>query len=94
MTWASSRGRVFAAAPAFLEAFRIRSEHAASFDANMKEAIAARLIEEYGSPESAADAVFERRDNDWLNEGVRLSVSLKQEAIGRCRRYQPRLRSI
>jgi serine/threonine-protein kinase HipA len=54
----------------FLEAFRIRSEHATSFDATMKEGIAARLVEEYGSPDAAADAVFKlARDNDWLDEG-------------------------
>ena len=38
----------------FLEAFRLRSEHAASIDPGMREAIAGRLIEEYGSPKSAA----------------------------------------
>ncbi|WP_112989562.1 HipA domain-containing protein [Rhizobium sp. AN80A] len=64
----------------FLEAFRIRSEHAASFDEDMKEAIAARLIEEYGSPESAADAVFKlARDNDWLNEGSAAERFLKRK---------------
>jgi len=55
----------------FLEAFRIRSEHAASFDDAMKDGIAARLIEEYGSADAAADAVFKlARDNDWVDEGV------------------------
>jgi len=64
----------------FLEAFRMRSEHAASFDEDMKEAIAARLIEEYGSPESAADAVFKlARDNDWLNEGSAAERFLKRK---------------
>ena len=63
----------------FLEAFRIRSEHAASFDEDMKEAIAARLIEEYGGPESAADAVFKlARDNGWLNEGSAAERFLKR----------------
>src|SRR6516225_2875076 len=32
-----------------LEAFRLRSEHASSIDDGMREAIAARLIEEFGS---------------------------------------------
>src|SRR6266849_6164840 len=32
----------------FLEAFRLRSEHATSIDEAMRESIAARLIEEYG----------------------------------------------
>lgn len=36
----------------FLEAFRLRSEHAASIDPVMREALAQRLIEEYGSAES------------------------------------------
>src|SRR3989304_3275825 len=40
----------------FLEAFRLRSEHAASLDEAMREAIAARLLAECGSPSSAADA--------------------------------------
>ena len=42
----------------FLEAFRIRSEHAASIDAAMREAIAARLLEEYGNAQGASDAVW------------------------------------
>ena len=64
----------------FLEAFRIRSEHAASFDETMKEGIAARLIEEYGSPDGAADAVFKlARDNDWLDEGSAAERFLKRK---------------
>ncbi|ESZ14932.1 phosphatidylinositol kinase [Mesorhizobium sp. L2C085B000] len=64
----------------FLEAFRVRSEHAASFDEAMKEAIAERLIEEYGSPDSAADAVFKlARDNDWLNEASAAERFLKRK---------------
>src|SRR5690606_22246291 len=42
----------------FLEAFRLRSEHAASIDTDMREAIAARLVEEYGNPKAASDAVW------------------------------------
>ena len=54
----------------FLEAFRLRSEHAASIDEDMREAIAARLIEEYGSPKGAADAVWAlARENEWYREG-------------------------
>jgi serine/threonine-protein kinase HipA len=54
----------------FLEAFRFRSEHAASIDDAMRAAIAARLVEEYGSPEEAAKAVWTlARENDWLREG-------------------------
>jgi len=54
----------------FLEAFRLRSEHAASIQDAMREAIASRLIEEYGSPKSAADAVWAlARQNGWNREG-------------------------
>ena len=54
----------------FLEAFRMRSEHAASIDDEMRAAIAARLIEEYGSAEGAADAVWTlARENEWYREG-------------------------
>ena len=54
----------------FLEAFRLRSEHAASIDEGMREVIAARLIEEYGSPQGAADAVWAlARENEWYREG-------------------------
>ena len=42
----------------FLEAFRLRSEHAASIDDRMRASIAARLIEEYGNAQGAADAVL------------------------------------
>ena len=53
-----------------LEAFRLRSEHAASIDEDMREAIAARLIEEYGSAQQAADAVWAlARENEWHREG-------------------------
>ncbi len=54
----------------FLEAFRLRSEHAASIDAATCAAIAARLVEEYGSPKAASDAVWAlARENDWYREG-------------------------
>ena len=54
----------------FLEASRLRSEHAASIDETMREAIAARLIEEYGSAKDAADAVLAlARENEWTREG-------------------------
>lgn len=54
----------------FLEAFRLRSEHAASIDVATREAIAARLVEEYGSPKAASDAVWAlARENDWYREG-------------------------
>jgi serine/threonine-protein kinase HipA len=54
----------------FLEAFRLRSEHAASLDTAMREAIAKRLVQEYGDPKAAADAVWTlARENDWYREG-------------------------
>jgi serine/threonine-protein kinase HipA len=54
----------------FLEAFRLRSEHAASIDEEMRATIAARLIEEYGSTQAAADALWTlARENEWYREG-------------------------
>jgi serine/threonine-protein kinase HipA len=54
----------------FLEAFRLRSEHAASIDDAMRETIAKRLAEEYGSPKGAADAIWTlARENQWYREG-------------------------
>src|SRR5882724_10546486 len=42
----------------FLEAFRMRSEHAASIDEGMRETIATRLVEEHGTPKQAAAAIW------------------------------------
>jgi len=54
----------------FLEAFRLRSEFAASIDEAMRAAIATRLIEEYGSAPAAADALWAlARANEWYREG-------------------------
>src|SRR5437763_2077027 len=54
----------------FLEAFRLRSEHAASLDMDMRVAVATRLVEEYGSPKQAADAIWSlARENEWYREG-------------------------
>ncbi|WP_425052796.1 type II toxin-antitoxin system HipA family toxin [Psychromarinibacter sp. S121] len=54
----------------FLEAFRLRSEHAASIDDDMRASLAARLIEEYGDPKAAADALWAlARENEWYREG-------------------------
>lgn len=73
-----------------LEAFRLRSEHAASIDPGMREALAARLIEEYGDPKAASDAVWAlARENEWYREGEgaekfllhrRAGVATKNEA--------------
>ena len=54
----------------FLEAFRLRSEHAASIDDATRKAIAKRLIEEYSDAKGAADAVWAlARENQWYREG-------------------------
>ncbi|TGQ66020.1 MAG: HipA domain-containing protein [Mesorhizobium sp.] len=54
----------------FLEAFRLRSEHAASIDDTMRTQISERLVEEYGTPQDAADALWTlARENQWYREG-------------------------
>ena len=54
----------------FLEAFRLRSEHAASIDVATREVIAARLVEEYGHAKEASDALWAlARENAWYREG-------------------------
>ncbi len=54
----------------FLEAFRLRSEHASAITPSMRAQMAERLTEEYGDPRSAADAVFAlARENGWYREG-------------------------
>jgi serine/threonine-protein kinase HipA len=53
-----------------LEAFRLRSEHAASIDDAMRSTMAKRVIEEYASVDKAADAMWAlARQNDWYREG-------------------------
>lgn len=54
----------------FLEAFRLRSEHASAITDELRAEMAARLIEEFGSPQAAADAVWAlARENGWYREG-------------------------
>ncbi|HUS58592.1 MAG TPA: HipA domain-containing protein [Planctomycetota bacterium] len=54
----------------FLEAFRVRSEHATSIDENTRAEIAQRVIEEYGDAKAAADALWSlARENGWYREG-------------------------
>ena len=54
----------------FLEAFRLRSEHASAVTADMRTQMAARLVEEHGSLQAAADAVWAlARENVWYREG-------------------------
>jgi len=64
----------------FLESFRLRSEHASSIDDGMREAIATRLVEEYGSARGAADAVRAlARENEWIREGELAERFLSQQ---------------
>jgi serine/threonine-protein kinase HipA len=54
----------------FLEAFRLRSEHATAVTTDMRRQMAERLVEEHGSPTAAADAVWTlARENGWYREG-------------------------
>jgi serine/threonine-protein kinase HipA len=54
----------------FLEAFRLRSEHASAVTVDMRAHMAARLVEEHGTPQAAADAVWAlARENLWYREG-------------------------
>ena len=64
--------RVSASSPRqrFLEAFRLRSEHASAITADMRTQMAARLVAEHGTPQAAADAVWAlARENGWYREG-------------------------
>jgi serine/threonine-protein kinase HipA len=64
--------RVDASSPRqrFLEAFRLRSEHASAVTADMRAQMAARLVEEHGNAQAAADAVWVlARENGWYREG-------------------------
>ncbi|WP_428393395.1 HipA domain-containing protein [Lichenicoccus sp.] len=54
----------------FLEAFRLRSEHASAITEPMRVQMAARLVEEHGSARAAADAAWAlARENGWYREG-------------------------
>ena len=54
----------------FLESFRLRSEHASAITSEMRAQMAARLIEEHGTPNAAADAIWAlARENNWYREG-------------------------
>lgn len=53
----------------FLEAFRLRSEHASAVTESMREEMAERLTDEYGEPRAAADALWAlARENSWRRE--------------------------
>mgnify|MGYP001190358475 CR=1 FL=1 len=54
----------------FLEAFRLRSEHASAITDPLRAEMAARLIDEYGSSQATADALWVlARENGWYREG-------------------------
>jgi serine/threonine-protein kinase HipA len=54
----------------FLEAFRLRSEHASAVTEQMRARMAERLLEEFGDPMTAADALWSlARANEWYREG-------------------------
>ncbi|WP_426411854.1 type II toxin-antitoxin system HipA family toxin [Bradyrhizobium ganzhouense] len=54
----------------FLEAFRLRSEHASAITDELRADMAAQLVEEFGSPRAAADALWAlARENGWYREG-------------------------
>lgn len=54
----------------FLEAFRFRSEHASAITEPLRAQMAARLVEEHGTSQAAADAVWAlARENGWYREG-------------------------
>lgn len=64
-----------------LEAFRMRSEHAAAITTEMRSQLAARLIEEYDTPEGAADAIWSlARQNHWRKEAEAAERFLSEQA--------------
>lgn len=53
----------------FLEAFRLRSEHASAITEDIRAATARRLRDEFGSPDAIVDALWPlARENGWLKE--------------------------
>lgn len=68
----------------FLEAFRIRSEHATAIAEPMRAQMALRLVEEHRSAKAAADAVWAlARENGWYKEGERAERYLLLAKTGR-----------
>jgi len=63
----------------YLEAFRLRSEHAASIEDGMRAAIAARLVEEYGSTQGVGIFVQPRHQN----------VIFARDKASSCRAHEP-----
>ena len=64
----------------FLEAFRLRSEHASAIDPALRRQLADRLTTEYGSPGAAADALWAvARANQWAREGQAAEAFLRRD---------------
>lgn len=69
----------------FLEAFRLRSEHAGAVDPNMRRRMARRLLDEYGDPGAAADALWLLgRANGWIRE-AELAEHYLRDGMGEVR---------
>jgi serine/threonine-protein kinase HipA len=67
----------------FLEAFRLRTEHASAITAEMRGQMAARLVAEHGTPQAAADAVWAlARENEWYREGEGAERFLLTKPVG------------
>jgi serine/threonine-protein kinase HipA len=67
----------------FLEAFRLRSEQAAAIDDLMKRQTAVRLVLEFGSAQSVADAAWTlARTLGWLREGEGAERYLQRRDTG------------
>lgn len=76
--------RIDVSSPAqrFLEAFRLRSEHASAITPEMRSRMATRLIDEHGSPQTASDSVWAlARKNAWYREGERAERFLLQHPV-------------
>lgn len=64
----------------FLEAFRRRSEHAGAIDPGMRRQMAERLLEEYGSADATADAIWAvARPNRWTSEADAAEFYLRND---------------
>jgi serine/threonine-protein kinase HipA len=64
----------------FLEAFRQRSAHASAIDPGLRRQMADRLLEEYGKPEAAADALWTlARTNRWIREAEAAEQYLRSD---------------
>lgn len=66
----------------FLEAFRLRSEHATAVRDDLREQWAERLIETFGDPEAASDALWAlARNLGWYREGEGAERYLRRREV-------------